>query len=128
MRLLKRDGTDDVSLTEDLIDDDIPPYAILSHRWGAATEEVTFQDLINGTGKDKPGYKKIRFCLEQAHRDGLQYSWVDTCCIDKANNSELSEAINSMFCWYQDAAICYVYLADVSRPTSDANDEPSQSS
>jgi hypothetical protein len=127
MRLLKRNGTDDVSLTEELIDDAIPRYAILSHRWGAATEEVTFQDLISGSGKEKPGYKKIRFCVEQAHRDDLQYSWVDTCCIDKSNNSELSEAINSMFSWYQKAAICYVYLADVSRPTSDANDEPNQS-
>jgi hypothetical protein len=128
MRLLKRNGAGEVSLTEDLFDDDIPRYAILSHRWGAATEEVTLQDLINGTGKDKPGYTKIQFCVEQAHRDGLQFSWVDTCCIDKSNNSELSEAINSMFRWYQNAAICYVYLADVSRPTSDTYDEPSQSS
>jgi hypothetical protein len=128
MRLLKRNGTDDVSLTEDLIDDDIPRYAILPHRWGAATEEMSFQDLINGTGKDKPGYNKIRFCIEQAHRDGLQYSWVDTCCIDKTNNSEPSEAINSMFRWYQNAAVCYVYLADVSRPTFGANDQSTQTS
>jgi len=33
--------------------------------------------------------------------------------IDKTNNTELSEAINSMFRWYQDADICYAYLADV---------------
>jgi hypothetical protein len=38
---------------------------------------------------------------------------VDTCCIDKKNSVILSEAINSMFSWYQRSAVCYVYLADV---------------
>jgi len=33
----------------------------------------------------------------------------------KTNNVELSEAINSMFRWYLDASICYVYLSDVSQ-------------
>ncbi|KAF2682021.1 hypothetical protein K458DRAFT_259466, partial [Lentithecium fluviatile CBS 122367] len=61
-------------------DEVISPYAILSHMWGADTEEVTLDDLTNSTGKDKPGYKKIRFCGEQAARDGLEYFWIDTCC------------------------------------------------
>ena len=39
--------------------------------------------------------------------------WIDTCCIDKRSSAELSEAINSMFRWYQGAYECYVYLADV---------------
>jgi hypothetical protein len=38
---------------------------------------------------------------------------VDTCCIDKKDSVKLSEAINSMFSWYQHSARCYVYLADV---------------
>jgi hypothetical protein len=83
------------SLTKDLIDN-IPPYAILSHTWGE-DEETTFQDLAQGVSKGKAGYRKIQFCEEQATRDGLQYVWVDICCIDKSNNTELSEAINSMF-------------------------------
>ncbi len=124
MRLLQRSNTGEFSLTKDFVGDDtIPPYAILSHTWGADTEEVTFEDLTDGTGKDKPGYEKIRFCGEQARRDGLQYFWVDTCCIDKANDTELSQAINSMFRWYRNAAKCYVYLSDVSRPAFDTNDE-----
>ena len=98
MRLLKRNNTDEFSLTKDLINEDmIPRYAILSHTWGADTEEVTFKDLIDGTGIDKAGYNKIRFCGEQARHDGLQYLWVDTCCIDKSNSTKLAEAINSMF-------------------------------
>ena len=44
-------------------------------------------DLQHGSGKSKAGYDKIRFCGEQARRDGLQYFWVDTCCIDKANHT-----------------------------------------
>ena len=39
--------------------------------------------------------------------------WIDTCCIDKSNSAELSEAINSMFTWYKNAQISYAYLADV---------------
>jgi hypothetical protein len=36
------------------------------------------------------------------------------CCIDKRSSAELPEAINSMYKWYWDAAICYAYLSDVS--------------
>jgi hypothetical protein len=93
----------------------VPAYAILSHTWAIDnSEEVSFQDVEAGTGKSKAGYNKIRFCAEQAAADGLRYFWVDTCCIDKKNNTELSEAINSMFRWYQKATRCYVYLSDVS--------------
>jgi hypothetical protein len=124
MRLLRRSNTSEFSLTKDLVGDDtIPPYAILSHTWGADAEEVTFEDLTNGTGKDKPGYEKIRFCRQQAKQDGLEYFWVDTCCINKANYTELSQAINSMFRWYCNAARCYVYLLDVSSPAFDTNEE-----
>jgi hypothetical protein len=111
MRLLYRDATGAIRLTEDL-HKNIPPYAILSHRWGL--EEVTLQELIDGTGPSKRGYKKIRFCGEQAQCDSLSHFWVDTCCIDKKNSVELQEAINSMFRWYRNAARCYVYLDDVS--------------
>jgi hypothetical protein len=97
MRLLEHGHDGEFRLTEDLVGDYNPAYAILSHTWGRATEEVTFKDLVGGTGKDKVGYDKIKFCSEQARYDGLQYFWVDTCCIDKSNNNELSEAINSMF-------------------------------
>ncbi|KAH8594139.1 hypothetical protein B0O99DRAFT_595843 [Bisporella sp. PMI_857] len=120
MRLLELKNNGEFSLTKDLIDN-IPPYAILSHTWGNDDEEATFQDLTGGVGKSKAGYRKIRFCAEQAIRDGLQYAWVDTCCIDKSNNTELSEAINSMFRWYREASKCYVYLSDLSTNNSDKN-------
>ena len=118
MRLLECKNDDEFSLTKDFVDN-VPTYAILSHIWGA--EEVTFQELIDGSGKHKAGYKKIRFCGEQAKRDDLQYFWVDTCYIDKTNSTELAKSINSMFRWYRYAAKCYVYLSDVSRSSYDTN-------
>ncbi|KAK4182006.1 NACHT domain-containing protein, partial [Podospora australis] len=78
---------------------------------------------MDGTGKNKAGYAKIRFCGDQAWRDGLRFFWVDTCCIDKSNSVELQEAINLMFRWYRNAAKCYTYLVDVSIPSPDVDDK-----
>ncbi|KAF1817334.1 hypothetical protein P152DRAFT_445438 [Eremomyces bilateralis CBS 781.70] len=62
-----------LSLTEDLATDDVlKKYAILSHTWKHG-EEVTLEEFINGTGKNKAGYKKIEFCGEQAAPDGLEH-------------------------------------------------------
>ena len=119
MRLLQFSTGSGFSLAE-FFESDIPKYAILSHRWGP--EEVTLADLKNSNGKNMAGYGKIQFCGEQARRDGLEYFWVDTCCIDKSNAVELQEAINSMFRWYQHATKCYVYLPDVSRPRTGSAD------
>jgi hypothetical protein len=122
MRLLEYHNNGKFSLTEFF--DNIPPYAILSHTWGL--EEVTFKDMIEGNGRSKTGFDKIRFCGEQASRDGLYYFWVDTCCIDKSSSAELAEAINSMFRWYHNAAKCYVYLLDVSTRKRKASDRTSE--
>jgi hypothetical protein len=74
----------------------MPPYAILSHRW--SDSEILYEDIASGVYKDRQkGYQKLKFCAKQAAEDKLQYFWVDTCCIDKWNLSELSKAINSMF-------------------------------
>jgi hypothetical protein len=89
---------------------DIPPYAILSHRW--EKNEVSFQDM-GDRDADKAGYKKIKNFCRVAAEDGFEYVWVDTCCIDKTNSSELSEAINSMYSWYKNSEVCYAYLSEV---------------
>lgn len=91
----------------------VPSYAILSHRW-QQDEEVSFGGLEEPHPySNRAGYKKIKdFCAE-AQRRRLAYVWVDTCCIDKKSSAELSEAINSMYTYYNQAKICYVYLYDV---------------
>ncbi|KAF8137194.1 heterokaryon incompatibility protein-domain-containing protein, partial [Boletus edulis] len=98
---------------------DPPRYAIVSHRWGDESEEALFTDIgdqVRTQSKGK-GYEKIQGSCAQARQDGLGYVWLDTCCIDRSSSSELSEAINSMYKWYNESAVCYAYLHDVSDPS-----------
>jgi hypothetical protein len=89
----------------------IPDYAILSHRW-EGTEELSFGNVTSELQHLK-GYQKVVTFCEEATRHGFQYAWVDTCCVDKKSSAELGEAINSMYMWYNRAAVCFVYLYDV---------------
>ncbi len=89
-------------------------YAILSHRWGRDEDEVTYQDILasdDGTGKI--GFAKIKEFCKLALLEDCQYGWVDTCCINKGNSAELTEAINSMYLWYKCSKTCIAYLKDV---------------
>ncbi|TKA80343.1 hypothetical protein B0A49_03082, partial [Cryomyces minteri] len=101
---------------EDFPADKIPAYAILSHTWG--DNEVGFADMERGTAEAKAGYHKIRHSCEKAVSDKHYYIWIDTCCINQSSSADLSEAINSMYSWYQRARVCYAYLADVSAHVS----------
>jgi ankyrin repeat protein len=108
----------------DVPDDSIPKYAILSHTW--SQDEVSFQDLERLASGWLSSYEHIRNKVRAnkrlskvigaatlAARNGYSYIWMDTCCIDKTSSAELSEAINSMYRWYEQSAVCYVYLSDV---------------
>jgi hypothetical protein len=128
MRLLYITNDGKLRWTKNIVrDEDIPPYAILSHTWGE--QEVLFDDLKDMDSAEtidaqrKEGYRKIRFCAQRSKLDDLDYFWIDTCCIDKSNNTELSKAINSMFRWYQNAKKCYVFLSDVKNDTLEDNGE-----
>jgi hypothetical protein len=89
-----------------------PKYAILSHTWSDG--EVTFDDFHDTERRESlEGFDKIKRTCEQARLDGLEYAWIDTCCINKISSAELSESINSMFKWYSDAAVCYALLEDL---------------
>ncbi|KAI1804650.1 hypothetical protein F4811DRAFT_570897 [Daldinia bambusicola] len=112
----------------------IPRYAILSHMW--ENDEVLFQDVEDGHTSLREGYRKVVGCCRQAIKDGYEWVWIDTCCIDKSSSTELTEgeastillntfyfastistnspiAINSMYKWYADSSVCYAYLSDV---------------
>ncbi len=100
-------------ISEFLNDHHLPRYAILSHTW--SSDEVTFQEMQKPRAvRNKLGRLKIKAACCVARRDGLEWLWADTCCIDKASSAELSEAINSMFRYYQQSTMCYAYLDDVS--------------
>ncbi|CVK91476.1 related to beta transducin-like protein [Fusarium mangiferae] len=96
-----------------------PPriYSILSHTWEG--DEVLFQDMESlPHARSKAGWKKIEMTCKASRRTNISHTWVDTCCIDKRSSAELSEAINSMFAWYKQSSICYVYLSDLVFPRS----------
>ncbi|KAI6033867.1 hypothetical protein PISMIDRAFT_682070 [Pisolithus microcarpus 441] len=92
-------------------------YAILSHRWADEVDYLDIMELAKMENRDeireRSGYRKIVKGCQQAENDGLEWLWVDTCCIDKRNSTELSEALNSMFRWYENSKRCYAYLHDV---------------
>jgi hypothetical protein len=94
-------------------------YAILSHTWD--DNEVVFRDMADlGHARLKKGWGKIEQTCRLARESSLPWAWVDTCCIDKSSSAELSEAINSMFRWYELSKVCYVWLADLVLPFSTA--------
>ncbi|KAI5984913.1 heterokaryon incompatibility protein-domain-containing protein [Pisolithus orientalis] len=118
------------------LDDKGTRYAILSHRWG---DEVGYKEMTGlmkmeerkrDVVRQRNGYQKIIKSCEWASKDGYDLLWIDTCCIDKRSSSELSEAINSMYRWYQNAQVCYAYLHDVDEsvfPTEQDRDKFSES-
>ncbi|KAK7983381.1 hypothetical protein PG989_010783 [Apiospora arundinis] len=96
-----------------------PPYVILSHTWISPQDEITYQDfqrrrrdIEKGTFKPK-GWAKLRQYCDRVARDGWEWAWMDTCCIDKTNEAETQLAIFAMFRWYKEADVCIAYLADV---------------
>jgi hypothetical protein len=62
----------------EFVGSNVPPYAILSHRWG--NDEVTLQDIHAGQKPDSIGYEKIIDFCRVAAAAGFDYVWVDTCC------------------------------------------------
>ena len=102
-------------------DDEATNYAILSHRW--IGPEVDYAEMVGLAKMDREerddirgcdGYRKLLASCKLANRDGFEWLWMDTCCIDKTSSAELSEAINSMYRWYENSRVCYAYLHDVS--------------
>jgi len=116
----KREPVDRRTKVLEFCDDDITKYVILSHRW--IGQEVEYDEIVELAKMDeekrdeirqRDGYRKVLDSCKQAKKDGYEWLWVDTCCIDKRSSAELSEAINSMYRWYGNAQVCYAYLHDV---------------
>jgi hypothetical protein len=126
MRLIH---VDTLTLHEFLGEDSTPNYAILSHTWG--DQEVSYLDLLYLTSdipaaagsivqallrnptRESAGFQKVEACCRLARSRGFDWVWIASCCIDKSSSAELSEAINSMWSWYRNAAECYAYLFDL---------------
>jgi hypothetical protein len=76
--------------------------------------EITFQEYYDFQARARypAATNKIDNACGKAKSHGFSYLWIDSCCIDKKSSNELSEAINSMFKWYQNSKRCYVFLSD----------------
>ncbi len=105
-------------LVHDFTNKTIPNYAILSHAWDE--REITFTDIQNGGAEGSAGYKKLNMFAEIAAQHGYVWVWMDTCCIDKSSNAELSRSYNSMYKRYRRADVCFVYLKDVNQRSNDS--------
>jgi hypothetical protein len=105
---------------EEFIGSEIPGYAILSHTWEEG--EVSYKDMGSLSFRLMRGWRKIKMACRLAKKAGLEYAWIDTCCIDKSSCAELTEAINSMYRWYGRSSVCYAYLSDLPA-SSDLNTE-----
>ncbi|KAK7439981.1 hypothetical protein VKT23_017234 [Stygiomarasmius scandens] len=106
--------TDTLKLVGFRKDVTIPPYAILSHRW-ILGEEIVYDEFNKPREEtsSKSGYQKIQAACQQARKDNIRYIWIDTCCIEQGNHDDVAANITSMYAYYQNAEVCYVYLADV---------------
>ncbi|KAG2337875.1 hypothetical protein BDR05DRAFT_1004670 [Suillus weaverae] len=87
---------------------------MLSHRW--EEKELLLSDVwekaifkLNSVG----AILKLQSFCKTAGDAGYRWGWVDTCCIDQKNSSEVQTSINSMFSWYSTSALTIVYLSDV---------------
>jgi hypothetical protein len=103
---------------EDVVDPDGYEYAILSHTWEDG--EVSFQEMADiEKARAREGFLKVERTCKLASDRGIEYAWVDTCCIDKSSSAELTEAINSMFQWYKKAycLLCVSFGSDTTTGT-----------
>jgi hypothetical protein len=73
MRLL---NSHTLKMQEFIAEDEMPPYAILSHTWGE--DEVSLLDMELSDVSQKKAFAKIQFCCDQAASDNLNWAWVDT--------------------------------------------------
>ena len=93
-----------------------PEYVIASHRWAEGAEvEAIYIDVKEKRNTEKIGYEKVKGFAGYVRRQvpGVKWLWIHTCCINKQDAQEVTEAINSMFKWYRHAEVCLAYLVDV---------------
>ena len=111
-------------------DQNRPRYGILSHTW--TNDEPPFEAFL--PRRRQPGsigrlfkkkYPKVTMSCKLARKSGLDWIWIDTCCIDKSSSTELAEAINSMYAWYEASEVCFAYMRDVSHTDDPVSEDSS---
>jgi hypothetical protein len=114
-----RERSDDiVNRVWDLQDDilvenvDVREVVFITHRWDSP--EIGYQTVMkNNCHAISLLSTKLRRIRNALKKKDIRYVWMDTICIDKANLSELDEAIRSMYKWY---ASCAAVVLDSGTP------------
>ena len=89
-------------------------YATLSHTW--EDNEPLFEDVMHIVVyhlQQSFTHNKLRMFCKIAREAGFHWAWSDTCCINKANQTVLQEALVAMFKWYAGSALTIIFLRGV---------------
>lgn len=73
------------------------------------------------------GLAKVAWAYYLARKQGIDYIWLDTICIDKSTEGSiavLNQDMNSMIRYYKEARVCFAFLLDSSVKASDFEDPP----
>lgn len=92
-------------------------YVMFSHRWQGREplcSDIGDQSIYSLPTEDMPTAIKLQTFCRTADKAGYRWAWSDTCCIDQTNQREFEKSINSMFRWYHNSSLTFVYLWDVS--------------
>ena len=93
-------------------------YGMFSHKW--EDNEPLFEQVICMVVyelEESPTHDKLKMVCKIVQDAGLNWAWSDMCCINKADQFMLQEAMVSMFKWYQGSALMVVFLFDVLSPS-----------
>ena len=93
-------------------------YGMFSHKW--EDDEPLLEQVIRMVVYEleaSPTHDKLKMFCKIVQDAGLQWAWSDTCCINKADDFVLEEALVAMFKWYQESALTIVFLFDVLSPS-----------
>ena len=107
---------DDVCIKHDVTE--YYRYGMFSHKW--EDNEPLFESVVRiivHNLKESPTHDKLKIFCKIVQDAGLDWAWSDTCCINKADQFVLQEALVSMFKWYQGSALTVVFLFDVLSPS-----------
>ncbi|KAN0094879.1 hypothetical protein V8E55_003166 [Tylopilus felleus] len=93
-------------------------YGMFSHKW--EDNEPLFESVVRIIVHDleeSPTHDKLKMFCRIVQDVGFHWAWSDTCCINKAEQTVLQEALVSIFKWYEGSELTVVFLFDVLSPS-----------
>lgn len=99
MHLLEQKSNGKFSLTE-FFEDNIPPYAILSHTWGDGGDEVTLKDLKRAPVRARLAIPRLNFVQNRLLL--MAYSTSGSTLVASINQATLGLRKLSILCFDKD--------------------------